>query len=53
MLEALDGTGLSGRVHVLGLPDRFLPFGAADLVLASVGLDPDGITDRVRLLLNG
>jgi 1-deoxy-D-xylulose-5-phosphate synthase len=51
VLEALDGTGLSGRVHLVGLPDRFLPFGPADRVLASVGLDPETVADRVRLLL--
>lgn len=51
VLEALEGTGLRDRVHVLGLPDRFLPFGSADQVLESVGLDPDSIARHAALLL--
>lgn len=51
VLEKLAGTGLGGKVHTIGVPDRFLPFGAADDVLVSIGLDPDSLTDRLRLLL--
>lgn len=50
VMEALAGTGLAGRVHLLGIPDRFLPAGSPDQVLRSVGLDPDSIADRVALL---
>lgn len=51
VLEALSGTGLAGKVHLLGIPDHFLPAGSADDVIRSVGLDPDQIADRVALLL--
>jgi 1-deoxy-D-xylulose-5-phosphate synthase len=50
VMEALAGTGLAGRVHLLGIPDHFLPAGSADEVIRSVGLDPDQIADRVALL---
>lgn len=51
VLEALAGTGLAGKVHTVGLPDAFLPFGSPDDVIASIGLDVDSLTDRVRLIL--
>lgn len=50
VMEALAGTGLAGRVHLLGIPDHFLPAGSADEVIRSVGLDPDQIADRVAVL---
>jgi 1-deoxy-D-xylulose-5-phosphate synthase len=51
VMEALAGTGLAGKVHLLGIPDHFLPAGSADEVIRSVGLEPDQIADRVALLL--
>ncbi|GIU92696.1 MAG: 1-deoxy-D-xylulose-5-phosphate synthase 2 [Acidimicrobiia bacterium] len=51
VLERLADTGLADRVRVVGIPDRFLPAGSADDVLASVGLDPDSVADRVVGLL--
>jgi 1-deoxy-D-xylulose-5-phosphate synthase len=51
VLEALAGTGLGGKVHTVGVPDAFLPFGSPDDVLTSVGLDVDSLTDRLRVLL--
>lgn len=53
VLEALAGTPLVSKVTVLGIPDRFLPAGSADAVLRSVGLDQDGICDRVAALVKG
>ncbi|MGH8911081.1 MAG: 1-deoxy-D-xylulose-5-phosphate synthase, partial [Acidimicrobiia bacterium] len=50
VLEALTGTGLAGRVTCLGLPDVFLPFGSADAVTESAGLDHDSITRQVEAL---
>lgn len=50
VMEQLAGTGLADRVHILGVPDQFLPAGSADDVLASVGLDADSIADRVGLI---
>ncbi|MDX1447847.1 MAG: 1-deoxy-D-xylulose-5-phosphate synthase [Acidimicrobiia bacterium] len=51
VLEQLAGSSLAAKVHTLGVPDRFLPFGSADAVLSSIGLDPESLTDRLRLLL--
>ncbi len=51
VLETLSNHGLAGRVHIIGVPDRFLPFGSADDVLASAGLDVESLADRVRLFL--
>jgi 1-deoxy-D-xylulose-5-phosphate synthase len=39
------------RVHTHGVPDRFIEQSSRKRQLASVGLDADGIADRVRALL--
>jgi 1-deoxy-D-xylulose-5-phosphate synthase len=36
---------------VLGLPDRFIDHGDQAKLLASVGLDPDGILASIRAAL--
>jgi 1-deoxy-D-xylulose-5-phosphate synthase len=51
VMERLAGTALAGRVHLMGIPDRFLPFGSASSVLESVGLDVESITEHAALLL--
>jgi len=51
VLEALAGTGLAAKVHTIGVPDAFLPFGSADDVLEAVGMDVDGLTERVQVIL--
>jgi 1-deoxy-D-xylulose-5-phosphate synthase len=38
-------------VHAIGLPDRFLPFGSASEVLASVGLDVESLVERISSIL--
>ncbi len=53
VMEELAGTGLAGKVHLMGVPDRFLPAGSAADVIRSIGLEPDQIADRVALLLHG
>jgi 1-deoxy-D-xylulose-5-phosphate synthase len=50
VMEALAETGLASRVHLLGVPDRFLPAGSAGDVLRSVGLDPDDVAERIALV---
>ncbi len=35
-------------VHVLGIPERFIPQGNVDRILAALGLDPEGIAACVR-----
>jgi len=49
--EALAGLGLEKRVLVLGLPDRFIDHGDHAKLLASVGLDRDGIVKSVRAVI--
>ena len=53
VLEEFSQHGLAGRVSVMGLPDRFLPSGAAADVQADVELDPDSIATRVAAIVKG
>ncbi|MBA3288135.1 MAG: 1-deoxy-D-xylulose-5-phosphate synthase [Acidimicrobiia bacterium] len=45
-----DRIGGTVPVEVLGLPTRFFPHGKADQILASVGLDADGVIAAVHRL---
>jgi 1-deoxy-D-xylulose-5-phosphate synthase len=49
--EALAALGIERRVLLLGLPDRFIDHGDPAKLLASVGLDRDGIVKSVRALI--
>ncbi len=51
VLEALAPHGLAGKVRVAALPDRFLPHGRQNEILAEHGLDPDGLARKVRAAL--
>jgi 1-deoxy-D-xylulose-5-phosphate synthase len=46
--ETLAALGIERRVLLLGLPDRFIDHGDPAKLLASVGLDRDGILKSVR-----
>jgi len=50
--EALAGLGIERKVLVLGLPDRFIDHGDPAKLLASVGLDRDGIVKSVRAVMS-
>ena len=51
-METLARNHIYGkRILQLGLPDRFLPHGSPNLLLAKYGLDADGIRDRVLRFL--
>jgi len=51
--EAAKAAGAPGpRVEVRGIPDRFIPQGPADRILAQLGLDADGIVAAARSLLD-
>lgn len=52
VLEHLSEIGLAGNVHVIGVPDHFLPFGSAESVLTSIGLDQASLCERITLLVN-
>ncbi len=51
VLEHLVGTPAASRVELLGIPDRFLPFGSAGDVLHSIGLDAASISEHVLGLI--
>ncbi|HTQ77217.1 MAG TPA: 1-deoxy-D-xylulose-5-phosphate synthase [Burkholderiales bacterium] len=50
VLEALSRTG--AKVLLLGLPDRFIDHGDPAKLLASVGLDGEGIRDSIRNVIS-
>ncbi len=43
--------GLQGPAHLFALPDRFLPQGAHDAVLKSVGLEGEQIAEQIARLM--
>jgi 1-deoxy-D-xylulose-5-phosphate synthase len=45
--EALAAAGIARPITMLGLPDRFLPFGNQAAITADLGLDADGIARSV------
>jgi 1-deoxy-D-xylulose-5-phosphate synthase len=49
--EALAALGVERRVLLLGLPDRFIEHGDPAKLLASVGLDAQGIAASIRAAL--
>jgi 1-deoxy-D-xylulose-5-phosphate synthase len=51
VLEALAPHGLAGRVRIAALPDRFLPHGRQNEILAEHGLAPEGLAETVRSAL--
>ena len=51
VMEAFSAAGLAKEVTNIGVPDRFLPFGAAPDVMELVGMDPDSVVARVLLVV--
>jgi len=49
VMEAFSTAGVSKEFTNIGVPDHFLPFGAAADVMESVGMDPDSVVERVLL----
>jgi len=49
--EALSSLGLGNKVLLLGLPDKFIDHGDPARLLASVGLDAEGIAAAVKSAL--
>jgi 1-deoxy-D-xylulose-5-phosphate synthase len=52
VLEVLAKEGLEHPVLLLGLPDRFIDHGDPARLLASVGLDADGIRASIEKALH-
>lgn len=53
VVDLLSSRGLRNRTAAAGLPDRFVPHGRRDELLAELGLTADGIAERVRALVGG
>jgi 1-deoxy-D-xylulose-5-phosphate synthase len=53
VLQLLQEKGLLSkcRVHILGIPDRFIPHGRVEELLESLGLSAAGIADYIRKLI--
>jgi deoxyxylulose-5-phosphate synthase len=51
VLEDFTSKGLNKDVTCVGVPDRFLPFGAPDDVMEWAGMDVDSVVDRVKAIL--
>lgn len=49
--ELLQSHGLFPRIHLLGLPDRFIEHGDPATLLKACGLDAEGIEARIRALM--
>ncbi|HSM43856.1 MAG TPA: transketolase C-terminal domain-containing protein, partial [Acidimicrobiia bacterium] len=47
VMESFAAAGLVKEFTNIGVPDGFLPFGAASDVWESVGMDPDSVVERV------
>lgn len=52
VLEALSSMNLSVPSLVMGIPDEFINQGPVDRLFADVGLDPQGIADRIKIKLD-
>jgi 1-deoxy-D-xylulose-5-phosphate synthase len=50
--EALSRLGASVELLTLGIPDHFVDHGDPALLLASLGLDRDGIARQIRAKLS-
>lgn len=51
VLEVLSRLGCTTPAITLGIPDRFIMQGKSDLLLADIGLNPQGIVDAVMRVL--
>jgi 1-deoxy-D-xylulose-5-phosphate synthase len=49
--ESLAAQGIAAQILHLGLPDRFIDHGDQSQLLASVGLDRDGVLAAIRARL--
>lgn len=51
VMEAFSSAGVSKEFTNIGVPDHFLPFGAASDVMEGIGMDPDSVVDRILFAL--
>jgi 1-deoxy-D-xylulose-5-phosphate synthase len=49
VMEAFSRAGMVKKVVNIGVPDSFLPFGAAADIIESVGMDPASVVEKVLL----
>jgi 1-deoxy-D-xylulose-5-phosphate synthase len=51
VMEAFSAAGMVKEVTMIGVPDRFLPFGSASDIMEMAGMDPISVVDRVLVAL--
>jgi 1-deoxy-D-xylulose-5-phosphate synthase len=51
VMELFADAGMAKKVSCVGVPDRFLPFGAPGDVMEWAGMDPDSIVRRIEAVL--
>jgi len=51
VMEMLSDAGVTKDITCVGVPDGFLPFGAVDDVMESVGMDTNSVVERVMAVL--
>ena len=52
VLACLASEGIEKEVLCLGIPDKFIHHGSVDMLREELGLDPDGIANRIRRKLS-
>ena len=52
VMEMLSDAGVTKAITCIGVPDHFLPFGAASDVLESVGMDTDSVVERILVAIS-
>ena len=50
-MEMFAGAGVAKNFTNIGVPDHFLPFGAASEVMEGAGMDLDSVVERVLVAL--
>lgn len=52
VMEMFSDAGVTKAITCIGVPDHFLPFGFANDVLESVGMDTDSVVERILVALS-
>ncbi len=52
VMEMFSDAGVTKAITCIGVPDQFLPFGFANDVLESVGMDTDSVVERILVALS-
>jgi 1-deoxy-D-xylulose-5-phosphate synthase len=52
VMEMFSDAGVTKAITCIGVPDHFLPFGFANDVMESVGMDTDSVVERILVALS-